>query len=57
LPFDELTPEERVRQSEKEKLRLAAKAREDAIKGNTVNTDLIKTTYEMLQLIQNILLQ
>jgi hypothetical protein len=37
LPFDELTPEEQVRQLEKEKQRLAAKAQEEAIEGNTCN--------------------
>ena len=37
LPFDELTPEEKVRQSEKEKRQLAAKAQEEAIEGNTSN--------------------
>jgi hypothetical protein len=46
-----LTPEERVRQTEKEKLRLAAKAQEDATEGNTSNSDLIKIDYETLQLI------
>ena len=35
LSFDELTPEEEVRQSEREKRRLAAKAQEEAIEGNT----------------------
>jgi hypothetical protein len=37
LPFDELTPEEQVRQLEKEKQQLAAKAQEEAIEGNTSN--------------------
>jgi Fic family protein len=37
LPFDELTPEEKVRQSAREKRRLAAKAQEEAIEGNTSN--------------------
>lgn len=45
MPFDELTPEEQVRQIEKEKLRLAAKAHEDAIEGNASNSDI---SYEML---------
>jgi hypothetical protein len=37
LPFDELTPEEKVRQAEREERRLAAKAQAEAIEGNTSN--------------------
>jgi len=42
LPFDMLTPEEKVRQSEREKRRLAAKAQEEAIEGNTANKNNLK---------------
>jgi len=42
LPFDELTPEEKVRQSEREKRRLAAKAQEEAIEGNKSNKNNLK---------------
>jgi len=42
LPFDELTPEEKFRQSEREKRRLAAKAQEEAIEGNTSNKNNLK---------------
>jgi hypothetical protein len=42
LPFDELTPEEKVRRSEKEKQRLAAKAQEEAIEGNTSNENTLQ---------------
>lgn len=42
LPFDELTPEEKVRQSEKEKRRLAAKAQAEAIEGNTSDKNYLK---------------
>jgi hypothetical protein len=42
LPFDELTPEEEVRQSEREKRRLAAKAQEEAIEGNKSNKSNLK---------------
>jgi len=42
LLFDELTPEEKVRQSEREKRRLAAKAQEEAIEGNKSNKNNLK---------------
>jgi hypothetical protein len=42
LPFDELTPEEKVRESEREERRLAAKAQEEAIEGNTPNKNNLK---------------
>jgi hypothetical protein len=43
-----LTPEERVRQAEKEKRQLAAKAKEEATEGNTSNSDLIKITKKVI---------
>jgi hypothetical protein len=39
-----LTPEEQVRHDAKEKLRLAAKAKEEAIEGN-FNTGLMRIIY------------
>jgi hypothetical protein len=42
FPFDELTPEEEVRQSEREERRLAAKAQQEAIEGNTSNKNNLK---------------
>jgi len=42
LSFDELTPEEEVRQSEREKRRLAAKAQEEAIEGNISKKNNLK---------------
>jgi hypothetical protein len=49
LPFDELTPEERVRQLEKEKRQLAAKAQEEAIEGNTSNENILhKDTFTII---------
>jgi hypothetical protein len=50
LPFDELTPEEQVRQLEKEKRQLAAKAQEEALEGNTSNeNNLHKVTFTIIQ--------
>lgn len=59
MPFDELTPEERVRQLEKEKRQLAAKAQEEAIEGNTSNeNNFHKVTFTIIQcLIWNVLLK
>jgi hypothetical protein len=49
LPFDELTPEEQVRQEEKEKQRLAAKAQEEANEGNISNEkELLKVTFTFI---------
>jgi hypothetical protein len=50
LPFNELTPEERVRELEKEKRQMAAKAEEEAIQGNNSNeNDLHKVTFTFIQ--------
>jgi hypothetical protein len=42
LSFDELTPEEKVRQEEKEKQRLAAKAQQEATEGNASNKNILQ---------------
>jgi hypothetical protein len=58
LPFDELTPEEEVRQSEKEKRRLAAKAQEEAIEGNTANeNNLQKVNHKLVWWLTSTVLQ
>jgi hypothetical protein len=52
LPFDELTPEEQVRQLEKEKQRLEAKAQEEATEGNIFNkNNLLTVTFTSIQCI------